>query len=142
MLHSGTPQLRLSCGGPRKFGDPNPRFQRMLERSLGLTNKGVLCYKESKKQSSSNVVAAAWTAGRLRAEGSMDLKSTALPGSALSIFWTAATVVIVAEIGCLARTALLTMRYGRPWVVFAGTMVGTAITMGVGIAMGDAFHQR
>jgi putative Ca2+/H+ antiporter (TMEM165/GDT1 family) len=72
----------------------------------------------------------------------MDMKPTSLPGSALYIFWTAALVVIVAEIGCLARTALLTMRYGRPWIIFAGTMVGTAVTMGVGIALGDLFHQR
>ena len=51
-------------------------------------------------------------------------------------------VVIVAEIGCLARTALLTMRYGRPWVVFAGTMVGTAVTMAIAVIAGDLFHQR
>jgi putative Ca2+/H+ antiporter (TMEM165/GDT1 family) len=70
------------------------------------------------------------------------VKPTSLPGSALYIFWTAAAVVVVAEIGCLARTALLTMRYGRPWIVFAGTMVGTAITMGVGIVLGDLFHER
>jgi putative Ca2+/H+ antiporter (TMEM165/GDT1 family) len=72
----------------------------------------------------------------------MDVKPPALSSSVLYIFWTAALVVIVAEIGCLARTALLTVRYGHPWVIFAGTMVGTAVTMGVGILLGDVFHQR
>jgi putative Ca2+/H+ antiporter (TMEM165/GDT1 family) len=75
-------------------------------------------------------------------EGPIDVKPPSLPSSAWYIFMTAATVVIVAEIGCLARTALLTMRYGHPWIVFAGTMVGTAVTMGVGIVLGDLFHER
>jgi putative Ca2+/H+ antiporter (TMEM165/GDT1 family) len=75
-------------------------------------------------------------------ESSMEVKPTALASSALYIFWTAAMVVIVAELGCLARTALLTMRYGRPWVVFAGTMAGTAVTMAVAVLFGNLFHER
>jgi putative Ca2+/H+ antiporter (TMEM165/GDT1 family) len=87
-------------------------------------------------------MAAARGAAPQHPEGPTDVKPPSLPSSAWYIFMTAATVVIVAEIGCLARTALLTMRYGRPWIVFAGTMVGTAITMGVGILLGDLFHER
>ena len=56
--------------------------------------------------------------------------------SAAGVFLSAMLVVIFAELGCLARTSALAMRYGQPWVVFAGTLVGTAITMGVGIAAG------
>ena len=57
-----------------------------------------------------------------------------------SIFWTAVTVVVFAELGCLARTSALAARYGQPWVIFAGTMVGTAVTMGVGIYAGQVVH--
>jgi putative Ca2+/H+ antiporter (TMEM165/GDT1 family) len=58
-----------------------------------------------------------------------------------SIFWSAVAVVIFAELGCLARTSLLAARYGQPWVIFAGTMVGTAVTMAVGIYAGQIVHQ-
>jgi putative Ca2+/H+ antiporter (TMEM165/GDT1 family) len=57
-----------------------------------------------------------------------------------SIFWSAVAVVIFAELGCLARTSALAARYGQPWVIFAGTMVGTAVTMGIGIYAGQAIH--
>jgi putative Ca2+/H+ antiporter (TMEM165/GDT1 family) len=57
-----------------------------------------------------------------------------------SIFWSAVAVVIFAELGCLARTSALAARYGQPWVIFAGTMVGTALTMGVGIYAGQLVH--
>ncbi len=59
-----------------------------------------------------------------------------------SIFWSAVAVVIFAEIGCLARTSALAARYGQPWVIFAGTMVGTALTMGIGIYAGQLIHQH
>jgi putative Ca2+/H+ antiporter (TMEM165/GDT1 family) len=59
-----------------------------------------------------------------------------------SIFWSAVAVVVFAELGCLARTSLLAARYGRPWVIFAGTMVGTAIVMAIGIAAGQMVHLR
>ena len=62
--------------------------------------------------------------------------------STWSVFWAAVAVVIFAELGCLARTSALAARFGRPWVIFAGTMVGTAITMGVGIYAGQAVHQH
>jgi putative Ca2+/H+ antiporter (TMEM165/GDT1 family) len=55
-----------------------------------------------------------------------------------TIFGASMLVVIFAELGCLARTSALAARYGQPWVIFAGTMVGTAITMGVGILFGQA----
>jgi putative Ca2+/H+ antiporter (TMEM165/GDT1 family) len=55
-----------------------------------------------------------------------------------AIFAASMMVVIFAELGCLARTSALAARYGQPWVIFAGTMVGTAITMGVGIFLGQA----
>ncbi|MBI3911105.1 MAG: TMEM165/GDT1 family protein [Armatimonadetes bacterium] len=58
-----------------------------------------------------------------------------------TIFWSAALVVIFAELGCLARTSVLVMRYGRPWVVFAGTLVGTAIIMGTGILAGELLRR-
>jgi putative Ca2+/H+ antiporter (TMEM165/GDT1 family) len=54
-----------------------------------------------------------------------------------TIFGASILVVIFAELGCLARTSALAARYGQPWVIFAGTMVGTAITMGVGILFGQ-----
>ena len=57
-----------------------------------------------------------------------------------SIFWSAVAVVIFAELGCLARTSALAARFGQPWVIFAGTMVGTAVTMGLGIYAGQAIH--
>jgi putative Ca2+/H+ antiporter (TMEM165/GDT1 family) len=59
-----------------------------------------------------------------------------------SIFWSAVAVVVFAELGCLARTSLLAARYGQPWVIFAGTMVGTAFTMAVGIYAGQLLHQH
>ena len=59
-----------------------------------------------------------------------------------SIFWSAVAVVVFAEIGCLARTSALAARYGQPWVIFAGTMVGTAVTMGIGIYAGQWIHQH
>jgi putative Ca2+/H+ antiporter (TMEM165/GDT1 family) len=58
-----------------------------------------------------------------------------------TIFWSAVAVVIFAELGCLARTSLLAARYGQPWIIFAGTMVGTAVTMAVGIYAGQIVHQ-
>ena len=58
-----------------------------------------------------------------------------------SVFWSAVGVVIFAEIGCLARTSVLAARYGQPWVIFAGTMVGTAVTMAIGIYGGQLVHQ-
>lgn len=61
--------------------------------------------------------------------------------SSWSIFWSAVAVVIFAELGCLARTSLLAARYGQPWVIFAGTMVGTAVTMAIGIYAGQLVHQ-
>lgn len=57
------------------------------------------------------------------------------------VFWSAAGVVIFAEIGCLARTSVLVARYGQPWVVFAGTLVGTAIIMAVGVLAGEAVRR-
>jgi len=57
-----------------------------------------------------------------------------------SIFWSAVAVVIFAELGCLARTSALAARFGQPWVIFAGTMVGTAVTMGIGIYAGQTIH--
>ena len=60
--------------------------------------------------------------------------------SVWSIFWSAVAVVVFAELGCLVRTSALAARYGQPWVIFAGTMVGTAVTMGVGIYAGQAIH--
>jgi putative Ca2+/H+ antiporter (TMEM165/GDT1 family) len=62
--------------------------------------------------------------------------------SAWSVFWSAVAVVIFAELGCLARTSALAARYGQPWVIFAGTMVGTAITMAVGISAGQLVHHH
>jgi putative Ca2+/H+ antiporter (TMEM165/GDT1 family) len=62
--------------------------------------------------------------------------------SAWSVFWSAVAVVIFAELGCLARTSALAARYGQPWVIFAGTMVGTAITMSVGIYAGQLVHHH
>jgi putative Ca2+/H+ antiporter (TMEM165/GDT1 family) len=59
-----------------------------------------------------------------------------------SIFWSSVAVVIFAELGCLARTSALAARYGQPWVIFAGTMVGTAVTMGIGIYAGQVVHQH
>jgi putative Ca2+/H+ antiporter (TMEM165/GDT1 family) len=59
-----------------------------------------------------------------------------------SIFWSAVAVVVFAELGCLARTSLLAARYGQPWVIFAGTMVGTAVVMAVGIYAGQLIHQH
>lgn len=59
-----------------------------------------------------------------------------------SIFWSAVAVVIFAELGCLVRTSLLAARYGQPWVIFAGTMVGTAVTMAIGIYAGQLVHQH
>jgi putative Ca2+/H+ antiporter (TMEM165/GDT1 family) len=64
------------------------------------------------------------------------------PGNLWSIFWSAVAVVIFAELGCLARTSLLAARYGQPWVIFAGTMVGTAVTMAVGIYAGHFIHEH
>ena len=61
-------------------------------------------------------------------------------GSAWSVFWSAVAVVIFAELGCLARTSALAARYGQPWVIFAGTMVGTAVTMAIGIYAGQLVH--
>ena len=58
-----------------------------------------------------------------------------------TIFWSAFAVVVFAELGCLARTSLLAARYGQPWVIFAGTMVGTAVTMAIGIYAGQLAHQ-
>jgi len=55
-----------------------------------------------------------------------------------SIFGASMLLVIFAELGCLARTSALAARFGQPWVIFAGTMVGTAITMGAGILVGNA----
>jgi putative Ca2+/H+ antiporter (TMEM165/GDT1 family) len=60
--------------------------------------------------------------------------------SVWSIFWSAVAVVIFTELGCLARTSALAARFGQPWVIFAGTMVGTAVTMGIGIYAGQAIH--
>jgi putative Ca2+/H+ antiporter (TMEM165/GDT1 family) len=57
------------------------------------------------------------------------------------VFWSAVAVVVFAEIGCLARTSALAARYGQPWVIFAGTMVGTAVTMAIGIYAGQLVHQ-
>lgn len=54
-----------------------------------------------------------------------------------TIFSASMLLVIFAELGCLARTSALAARYGQPWVIFAGTMVGTAITMGAGILFGN-----
>lgn len=54
-----------------------------------------------------------------------------------AIFGASMLLVIFAELGCLARTSALAARYGQPWVIFAGTMVGTAITMGIGILAGQ-----
>lgn len=59
-----------------------------------------------------------------------------------SIFWSAVGVVVFAELGCLARNSLLAARYGQPWVIFAGTIVGTAVTMAVGIYAGQLIHQH
>jgi putative Ca2+/H+ antiporter (TMEM165/GDT1 family) len=58
-----------------------------------------------------------------------------------AIFGASVMVVVFAELGCLARTSALAARYGQPWVIFAGTMVGTAITMGAGILFGQAARQ-
>jgi putative Ca2+/H+ antiporter (TMEM165/GDT1 family) len=62
--------------------------------------------------------------------------------SAWSVFWSAVAVVIFAELGCLVRTSALAARYGQPWVIFAGTMVGTAVTMAVGIYAGQLVHHH
>jgi putative Ca2+/H+ antiporter (TMEM165/GDT1 family) len=59
-----------------------------------------------------------------------------------SIFWSAVAVVVFAEIGCLARTSALAARYGQPWVIFAGTMLGTAVTMAIGIYAGQLIHHH
>lgn len=66
----------------------------------------------------------------------------ATDGSGLwTIFAASVMVVVFAELGCLARTSALAARYGQPWVIFAGTMVGTAITMGVGILFGQVVRE-
>lgn len=62
--------------------------------------------------------------------------------SAWAVFWSAVAVVIFAELGCLARTSALAARCGQPWVISAGTMVGTAITMGAGIYAGQLVHHH
>lgn len=63
-------------------------------------------------------------------------------GNAWSVFWSAVAVVIFAELGCLARTTALAARYGQPWIIFAGTMVGTAVTMAIGIYAGQLVHHH
>ena len=62
--------------------------------------------------------------------------------SVWTVFWSAVAVVVFAELGCLARTSALAARYGQPWVIFAGTMVGTAVTMAVGIYAGQVVHHH
>jgi putative Ca2+/H+ antiporter (TMEM165/GDT1 family) len=65
---------------------------------------------------------------------------TPISASGLSVFLSAAAVVVFAELGCLARTSALAMKYGKPWWVFAGTMVGTALTMGLAVWIGHMAH--
>jgi putative Ca2+/H+ antiporter (TMEM165/GDT1 family) len=60
--------------------------------------------------------------------------------SGISVFLSAAAVVVFAELGCLARTSALAMKYGQPWWVFAGTMVGTALTMSLAVFIGHQAH--
>jgi putative Ca2+/H+ antiporter (TMEM165/GDT1 family) len=62
---------------------------------------------------------------------------TTATSSALSVFFSAAAVVVFAELGCLARTSVLAMKFGRPWWVFAGTMAGTALTMSLAVFIGS-----
>lgn len=63
-----------------------------------------------------------------------------VPASGVSVFLSAAAVVVFAELGCLARTSALAMKYGQPWWVFAGTMVGTALTMSLAVFIGHQIH--
>jgi len=69
----------------------------------------------------------------------MPAQSTA-SGSALSVFFSAAAVVVFAELGCLVRTSVLAMKFGHPWWVFAGTMAGTALTMSLAVFLGSQLH--
>lgn len=53
------------------------------------------------------------------------------------IFLLSALTVMLAEIACGVRTAALEAKTGHPWVVFTGTLVGTAAIMIVAVFCGE-----
>lgn len=47
-----------------------------------------------------------------------------------------AIVIFMAEIGCILRSACLVSQYGKS-TVFFGTLIGTAMAIGVGVYAGE-----
>jgi len=55
----------------------------------------------------------------------------------MKLFLFAIWLVILAELPCGLRSLTLSALYHHPWIIFAGSMIGTLIVMVIAIFLGD-----
>jgi len=58
----------------------------------------------------------------------------------MRLFLLAVWTVILAEIACGVRSAVLTAVYHHPLTIWLGTMAGTAVVMTLAVLLGNSFN--